>query len=283
MSAGHPGRPDLPLEGQVALVTGGGRGIGRAIALALSDAGAAVGLCARSSGELANTANDIAQRGGRAAPVVADVTVRADVEQMVADVESAVGPVDVLVNNAGLGVAGSFAAMDPDEWWRVIEVNLRGPLYCSRAVLPGMLARGRGRIINISSGAGFQAWPMVSSYAVSKAALFRFTENLSAETASQGVKVFAVNPGLVRTAMSEGALACGQPSVEQSFRDAFANGLDIPAERPAQLVVSLAAGAADTLSGRYVSVETNLEETLAHAAEIVEQDLYVLRPRATSS
>ena len=160
--------PLVRLEGQVALVTGAGRGIGRAIALALSDAGAAVAVCARTEGAVTGVAGEIADRGGQTLAMWCDVTHRQEVEGMVAEIEGAIGPVDLLVNNAGqFGPAGPFAATDPDEWWQALEVNLRGPLYCARAVLPGMLTRGHGRIVNVSSGVGFAAIPMLSAYVVS--------------------------------------------------------------------------------------------------------------------
>jgi NAD(P)-dependent dehydrogenase (short-subunit alcohol dehydrogenase family) len=268
------------LAGQVALVTGAGRGIGRAIALALSDAGAAVAVCARTKDEITGVAGDIADRGGRALAMRCDVTHRQGVEGMVADIEEAIGPVDLLVNNAGqFGPTGPFAAIDPDDWWQALEVNLRGPLYCARAVLPGMLARGHGRIVNVSSGVGFAAIPMLSAYVVSKTALYRLSENLAAETRGHGVMVFAIDPGLVRTAISEAALSCGEPSIEQWFTDAFANQEDVPAEAAATLVVYLASGAADVLSGRNIDVSGDVAQMVARAAEIEERDLYVLRER----
>jgi NAD(P)-dependent dehydrogenase (short-subunit alcohol dehydrogenase family) len=273
-------RPLIRLDGQIALVTGAGRGIGRAIALALTEAGAAVAVCARSQDDVTCVAEEIAGHGGQAVAMRCDVTHRHEVEDMVAGVEAVLGPVDLLVNNAAqAGPVGPIAATDPDEWWQALEVNLRGPLYCARAVLPGMLSRGHGRIVNVSSGAGFAAWPMVSAYSVSKAALYRLSENLAAETREHGVAVFAISPGLVRTAMSESGLSCGEPSVEQFFTDLFANQEDVPADVAATLVVYLASGAADVLSGRNLDVFDDVAQMVARAAEIEEHDLYVLRQR----
>jgi NAD(P)-dependent dehydrogenase (short-subunit alcohol dehydrogenase family) len=268
------------LDGQVALVTGGGRGLGRSMALALSAAGAAVAVCARSEDQAAETVGQIEARNGHALAIRADVSDRHAVERMVERVEREFGPIDLLVNNAGVGgPTGALAATDPDTWWQALEINLRGPLYCSRAVLPGMLSRGRGRIVNISSDAGFQAFPMMSAYAVSKAALYRLTENLAVETREQGVQVFAIYPGLVRTAMVEAALHCGEPSIEQLFQRLLAEGDDIPPERAADLVVFLASGKADLLSGRFFSARENAEDLVRRANEIQDRDLYVLRQR----
>jgi NAD(P)-dependent dehydrogenase (short-subunit alcohol dehydrogenase family) len=142
------------------------------MALALSRAGAGVAVCARSQDEVTAVAREIADHNGRALAFRCDVSHRHEVEDVVAGVEAALGPVDLLVNNAGqFGPIGPIAATDPDQWWQALEVNLRGPLYCARAVLPGMLTRRHGRIVNVSSGAGFAAIPMLSAYAVSKAAL----------------------------------------------------------------------------------------------------------------
>jgi NAD(P)-dependent dehydrogenase (short-subunit alcohol dehydrogenase family) len=272
--------PPSRLDGQVALVTGAGRGIGRAIALALADAGAAVAVCARSGDEVTAVAGQIADRRGHALAIRCDVTGRQQVQSMAAAVQEALGPVDLLVNNAGqFGPVGPLAATDPDQWWQALEVNLRGPLYCARAVLPGMLARGHGRIVNVSSGAGLAAIPMLSAYVVSKTALYRLNENLAAETRGHGVMVFAIDPGLVRTAISESALSCGEPSIEQWFTDAFASQQDVAPESAATLVVYLASGAADALSGRNIDVSGDAAQMAARAAEIREHDLYVLRER----
>lgn len=272
--------PLARLDGQVALVTGAGRGIGRAIALALSDAGAAVALCARSQDQITRVADEIAGHKGHALAVRCDVSDRRDVAHLVSAVETEMGPVDLLVNNAARpGPVGPLAATDPDDWWKSMEVNVRGPLYCSQAVLPGMLSRGRGRIVNISSGAGFEAWPMASAYAVSKAALYRLSENIAAETRGRGVAVFAISPGFVRTAMNDWALSCGGPSIEQEFAELYASNVDVPPEAPAALVTYLASGAADSLSGRNLDISHDVAQMVARTAEIEEHDLYVMRER----
>src|SRR4029079_9248415 len=132
--------------------------------------------------------------------VTVDVTDPGAVERMVREVEESLGSVDLLVNNAGsAGPIGPTWVTDPDDWWRCLEVNLRGPMLCSRAVLPGMIARGRGRIVNVASGAGTQAIPNLSAYGVSKTALIRLTEIVAAEVASSGIVLFAIEPGTVRT------------------------------------------------------------------------------------
>ena len=268
------------LDGQVALVIGAGRGIGRAIALALSDAGAAVAVCARSQDQLTGVANQIAERKGRVLAVRCDVSRRPEVEDLVSTVEAAFGTVDLLVHSAAQpGPVGPLAATDPDDWWQTLEVNVRGPLYSARAVLPGMLRRGRGRIVNISSGLGFGTCPMLSAYVVSKAALYRLSESIAAETRGTGVAVFAINPGFVRTAMTEFGLSCGEPSVERWFEGMFASNEDSPPEAAANLVAYLASGAADNLSGRNLDVTHHVAQMVLRATEIEEQDLYVMRER----
>ena len=197
----------INLAGQVAIVTGGGRGIGKAIAMALARADASVAVVARSGDQLAGTAKEITEAGGRAISVTADVSDPGAVERMVVEVEKSLGSVDLLVNNAGLpGPIGRTWETDPDDWWRCLEVNLRGPMLCSRAVLPGMITREGGRIVNVASGAGTFAIPYLGAYVTSKTALIRFTEIVALEAGGHGIMVFAIEPGTVRTAMAEYAL-----------------------------------------------------------------------------
>ncbi len=214
----------IDLHNQVALVTGGGRGLGRAFALALAQAGAAVAITSRNEAELREVAQLIEQGGGRALTITADVSNPAATRHLVATVAQQLGPVDVLVNNAGsLRAFGSVAEVEEDMWWRDLEINLRGPFLCSQAVLPGMIARRRGRIINLASGAGLGPIPNGTSYCLGKAALIRLSEIMALETQSQGITVFAIDPGTVRTAMTEylsNSETAGQriPDVQNSIR-----------------------------------------------------------------
>ena len=276
---GHLG---TDLSGQVAIVTGGGRGIGRAIALALAKARAAVAVVARTEGQLTETVALIERKGGQAVAFPADVTDRQAVEWMVGQVEQQMGPVDLLVNNAGAGAKASpLWEVDPDEWRRCIDVNLHGPFLCTRVVVPGMIARTHGRIITTASSGGLTPFPYLSAYAVSKCAVIRFTESLAAELKQHGVNVFAFHPGLVRTAMTEVALE--SPEEEKwlggKFRKALSEGRDIPPERAAELAVFLASGKADGLSGCFLSVHYDVTEMVARAQEIKNDELYTLRLR----
>ena len=269
------------LRGQVAIVTGAGRGVGRAIALALGRAGARVGVVARSGEQIAETARQIRETGGEALAVVADVTDATSVERMVLQVEGALGPADLLVNNAATpGPLGPMWEADADDWWGTMEMNLRGPYLCSRALLPGMIARRQGRIINLSTTAATVAVAHMGAYVISKTALTRFTENLAAEVVNSGVSVFALDPGTVRTAMSEYLLEseAGKKWLPW-FRKLFDQGRDVPAEKAAQLVVQVASGRADALSGRFFGTSDELEKLLERLEEIKRADLYALRIR----
>lgn len=279
MSAGSR-LEDHGLGGQVALVTGGGRGIGRAIAEGLGAAGAAVVVLARSQDELLETVDRIQRAGGRALAVVADVTERQAVQRAVEQTERELGPVDLLVNNAAVVTPiGPAWEVDPDEWWRAIEINLRGPFLCSQAVIPSMLARRRGRIVNIVAVAAYRASPFTSSYGSSKAALVRFTDTLAAETREHGISVFALRPGTVQTTMQEHLAA--SPHL-QHLRAGHGPALPahVPAERAAEAVVFLASGRADALTGRFIDiVRDDLVDLVERADQIVRDDLLALRLR----
>jgi NAD(P)-dependent dehydrogenase (short-subunit alcohol dehydrogenase family) len=269
------------LQSQVAIVTGGGRGIGRATALALARAGTRVAVVARSEEQVAESVRNIKEAGGQALAVVADVSDAAAVERMAREVESTLGPADLLVNNAGaVGPLGPLWEADAADWWHSFEVNLRGPYLCSRAILPGMIARRRGRIINLATGAATVAVAHMGAYVIAKTALIRFTENLAAELVGSGVHAFAVDPGTVRTAMTGDVLEseAGRKWLPW-FRKLFDRGRDVPPEKAAHLVVQLASGRADALSGRFLAVSDDLAKLLERSEEIQTGELYALRVR----
>lgn len=280
--------PSVPrsLAGAVALVTGGGYGLGRHLAEALAAAGAAVGLVGRSRGPLDEAEEALVRTGARAAAAVADVCDAKATAAAVAGLVERLGPVDVLINNAGInGPIGPAWEVDPDEWWHAMAVNLGGVLTCSRLVLPGMVARGKGRILNITSEAGVFRWPLASAYAVSKGAVVKLTEGLAAEVRSHGISVFSVHPGLLAIGLSGPALASDAPagSAEEKVfgwvRRQLAEGQGTDPAVAARLVVRLAAGEADALSGRHLSVHDDLDALIAASGTIREQDLYTLRVR----
>jgi NAD(P)-dependent dehydrogenase (short-subunit alcohol dehydrogenase family) len=267
------------LSGQVAIVTGGGRGIGRAIALGLAKVGASVAIVARSEDQLAETVKEITQLAARAISVAADVSDPTAVQRMVVEVEETLGSVDLLVNNAGLaGPIGPTSETDSNAWWRCLEVNLRGPMPCATAVLPGMISRGGGRIVNVASGAGTFAIPYLGAYVTSKTALIRLTEILALETAAHGVKVFAVEPGTVRTSMAEYALESEQGRRWMPwFGEIFQRSEDVPPDHAADLVVLLASGRADALSGRFFTIKDDVIRLAERAGDGGLGDLQTLR------
>ena len=258
---------DPELAGQVALVTGGGRGIGAGIARELAQAGMRVAVAARSREQIDKVASEI---GGIA--VEADVSDRDAVSRMVSDVERELGPVDVLVNDAGIAGGSDAKPMweeDPAAWWHVFEVNLLGTYLCCRAVLPAMVERRSGRIVNVGSGGAYlpPRAGMVggTAYGPSKAALYRFGELLASQLAGRGVAVFTISPGLVRTEMTA-PLGADAPWT--------------PPELAPRLVRVLAGGRADALAGRYIHAEhDDIEDLIARAEEIREQDLNAIRLR----
>lgn len=256
-------------SGEVALVTGGGRGIGATIAHELDGAGMRVAVAARTRAQVEQVAQEI---GGVALEL--DVSDAASVTRVVGDVERDLGPIDLLVNGAGIANSSEGAIWEqrPEDWWRVFEVNVLGTYLCCREVLRGMVERGRGRIVNIGSGAGYVAVtaadpPGGTSYLASKAALNRLGEALAAQVARYGVSVFTVGPGLVRTAITE---ELGYPE-------------DAPWTPPmlaAQLVRVLASGRADRLSGRYIHAEhDDIEELIVHTDAVIADDLHAIRLR----
>jgi len=238
------------LAGRVALVTGGGRGIGRATALALAERGADVAVMSRSVPELEETAALVRASGRRSLAVVGDVAHGAAVHKAVTVARDALGPIDILVNNAAvLQPVGPTIEVDPEAWGRLLAVNLTGVFRCIHAVLPVMLERGWGRIVNVSAGAATgTGLPRASAYSVSKAGLDMLTRHLAAELAGTGVGVNSVWPGGVRTRM----LA--------AYRGLRPDDYD-PAE-PARLIANLVIG---QTTGEVVDIHGELGHRLRRA------------------
>jgi 3-oxoacyl-[acyl-carrier protein] reductase len=250
------------LDAQVALVTGGGRGIGADIARELASAGMRVAVSARTREQLESVAKEI---DGLA--VIADVSRADDVVRMVEAVERELGPVDLLVANAGISVSEDRPSweLQPEEWWSVHEVNVLGVYLCCRAVIPRMLERGRGRIVITASGAAYLPGSKSTSYSSSKAAANRFGETLANQLEGR-IPVFPISPGLVRTEMTEGR-----------FRD---DAPWTPPECAPRLVRALASGRFDRLSGRYLHAEHDPPEELERRIDdILEHDLNAIRLR----
>jgi len=248
------------LDGQIGLVTGGGRGIGADVARELASAGMRVAVSARSREQVDEVARELGGLG-----VVADVSKREDVERMVGEVERGLGPIDLLVANAGIGNRGSAWELDPDEWWEVFQVNVLGVHLCCRAVIPGMLERGAGRIVITGSGASYLPGASETGYTASKAAVGRYGETLA--NALEGrIPVFVISPGLVQTEMTAGNFSDDAPWT--------------PPECAPRLVHALATGRFDRLSGRYLHAEHDPPEELERRIdEILEHDLNAIRLR----
>ncbi|MEU6057087.1 SDR family oxidoreductase [Streptomyces sp. NPDC047097] len=256
---------------QVALVTGAGRGIGRQIALSLASAGCRVAVMARSRDELEHTARLAGDDRSRILVVPGDMTDETSVGAVVREVHDRFGPVSLLVNNAAVYTVGEapFWEARLDSWWEPFDTNLRGPVVCTRAVLPAMVAERGGRVITVSSDSGVLPYPL-SSYSFAKNALVRFTETLdiALAAADTGVRAFAISPGAVHTRLTE------------SFADKYPDMEWTPVELSGRLVTDLASGRYDALHGRYLSVRDDLDRLLERIEDIEREELLVQRMRA---
>jgi 3-hydroxybutyrate dehydrogenase len=247
----------MALAGRHAFVTGGGRGIGRAIAAALARAGAAVTVIGRSEAPLraAVVAGEAAGYG------LADVTDAAEVQRQVAAAEAARGPIAILVNNAGSVESGPFSKADPSVFRRMCDVHVMGAVYATQAVLPGMVAGGFGRVVNVASTAGLKGYAYVTAYCAAKHALVGLTRALAAETVTYGVTVNAVCPGytdtdLVRDSIARVAAKTGraQADVLAEYQKDAAIGRLIRPEEVAAAVLYLCSPEAAAVTGTTLAV-----------------------------
>ncbi|MEV0618804.1 SDR family oxidoreductase [Nonomuraea sp. NPDC050404] len=263
------GHSSVRLRGGTALVTGGGRGLGRCFADALASAGANVVLTGRDPLTLDEARTRLRARGAVVLAVPADLTCEHAMERAVERASAAFGAIDVLVNNAGVtGPRGPLWEVDATHWWQAMEVNLHGAIRACRAVLPAMVERRRGRVINVVSAAGRHRWPHASAYSVSKAAVIKVTENLAAELRPHAVAAFSFDPGLVDLGMTHDHLERGavghrwSDQIWRWLRTQRRTGHFTPPERAAAALVRLADGSADSLSGRYLTADDDLDSLL---------------------
>lgn len=247
-----PTYPDL--HGQVAVVTGASQGIGAAIARALAYQGAVVGLMARSEDKLNRVAESIRAEGGQAFPVVADVSQGEQVQAAVQAFSRDVGPITLLVNNAGIAKDQLLLGLKPEDWHAVLAVNLSGAYWVTRVVLRDMLRVRRGSIVNISSVVALMGNPGQTNYVASKAGLIGFTKALAREVASRGIRVNAIAPGYIETEMT----ARLDPQVRETYRRLIPLGFFGTADDVAQVALFLLSSASRYMTGVVLNVSGGL-------------------------
>ena len=255
------------------IVTGASAGIGYAIAKAYGTTGAKVVCTARREEHLNKLVEEIKAAGGTAIAIVKDIAARGAAKELISEVESKLGPVDVVVANAGITRLSPLINEDEDidVWWRVHEVNVRAPVALTRAVLPSMIERKTGTIITVSSNVATMALPCMAAYTSSKAAISKFHESITPELEGTGVTTFAVNPGMVKSELGAPTDALNKSAMEHPAMKAFMGHLQgtlkyQEPELPAQFCVALAAEPrAKVLTGHHMNAEQDLEAVIAEA------------------
>lgn len=217
------------LTGKIAFITGAGKGIGRATAIALAQEGVHIGMIARTESDLKNVKKEVQSLGAGAAYAIADVSSMEEVEKAVASLTEELGEADILINNAGMGNFGPFLEIDPAEWKKVIDVNLMGMYYVTRTVLPQLIGKNGGDIINISSMSGLKGTEGSSAYSASKFGVLGMTESLSQEVRKHNIRVSALTPSRVITEFG------GNSSAPENSKEKFMQAEDIAEYIVAQL------------------------------------------------
>ncbi len=243
----------LNLKDKVAIVTGASSGIGRATAFFLAKAGVDVVLAARRVEKLEEVAKEIEEMGQKALPIKVDVTEKQDIEKMVSETIKKFGKIDILVNNAGVLDSKNFLEIDDESWNKVLDVNLRGYLWTAQEAAKEMIKNKSGKIINIASIAGLGAFPQITAYNVSKAAVIMLTKSMATELGPLGINVNAVAPGVIETEMTEGMLK--NPKTVQGFLTKIPLGKTGKAENIASVVAFLASDLTDYMTGTTLVVD----------------------------
>ncbi|SFB49528.1 3-oxoacyl-[acyl-carrier protein] reductase [Cohnella sp. OV330] len=203
------------IKGKVAIVTGAGKGIGKAVALELAREGVHVGLVSRTENDLLEVARDIQALGVKVAYAAADVSSLAQVEQAIGKIVGEIGTADILINNAGIGTFEKLVEMDPEHWKKIIDVNLLGTFYVTRTVLPQLIAKNAGDIINISSTNGLNGAPGSSAYSASKFGVIGLTESLAQEVRRNNIRVTALTPSTIATDLAKSSSLIAEGKEEQ--------------------------------------------------------------------
>ena len=250
------------LADRSAVITGGGRGIGAAIAAALAERGVRVLVSARSADQIEAVADELREGGAEAHAVPCDVSDPAEVRSLAEQARELLGPVDILVNNAGFAPSAPLAAIDLEGWHQVFAVNVTGTLLCSQAFAPGMADRGWGRVVNVASIAGRVGAPYIAAYAATKHAVVGLTRALGAEMAKSGVTVNAVCPGYVDTPLTEASIArivdktgISEDDVLQHMRESSPQGRLMDPSEVAYLVVCLCEDDARGINAQAIVVD----------------------------
>lgn len=256
------------IKGKVALITGGGRGLGEIMAKGLAAQGVNIGITARSMEQLQRVAAELREMGVKVAMAAADVTDKAQINAAIASVEAELGSIDFLINNAGVDDPfGPVGVIEPDKWWQTQAVHVLGPMYTMTNLVPKMQQQGGGRIINICSLAGTVVQANMSAYAVAKNTEICLSKHVAAECEGTGVSVFAIEPGTILTGMADSTLSNPDALKWVPFGIAYLKSITPEASEASKvrlqsMVVELLSGQYDALSGQYLEPTDDFDDKL---------------------